>query len=111
MDDDERVRVSLGGLIRSAGLQVSLFASGRALLRRNLSWFACVVTDVQMPGMSGLELQAVLNGRAPGLPLVIMTAFPDSNVRSQAMAAGARAVLEKPCDPEELMVLLEAILK
>jgi len=109
VDDDTLVRASLGGLIRSLGLRVSLFASGPALLKQDLARFDCVITDVQMPAMSGLALQEALNARAPGLAVVILTAFSDSDLRTRAMAAGARAVLEKPCNPEELMTLLESI--
>jgi FixJ family two-component response regulator len=107
VDDDAFVLASMGKLIRSLGYGVELFPGGASLLEQDLQRFACVVSDLQMPEMSGLALQDKLKGVAPMLPVLILTAFPDEWARSHALAAGAFGFFEKPCDLDELVAKLE----
>lgn len=109
VDDDRLMRESLGTLIRSLGYEVRLFDGGLALLAEDLAVFGCVISDMQMPIMSGLMLQDEIRERAPDLPIVFLTAFPDDWARSRALAAGARAFFEKPCDLEGLVEVVEAV--
>jgi FixJ family two-component response regulator len=108
VDDDPGVRGSITSLLRSAGLVGVPFAAGEDLL----GWpdrhaLACIVTDLHMPGMSGMDLQHALNCGGWMQPLIVMTAFPTAIAREQMMAAGARAFLTKPVDPEALLEAIE----
>jgi FixJ family two-component response regulator len=99
VDDDEAVRTSTANLIRSFGFAADAFASGEELLRSpRLDATCCVVTDVQMPGMTGLELQTVLLARGHTLPIIFMTAYPEERTRRDALAAGAAGFFSKPFD-------------
>jgi len=109
VDDDRLVRLSMGNLIRALGYSVELFASGPLVLAGDLDRFSCVISDMQMPEMTGLMLQAALLERAPALPVIFLTAFPDESARSCALASGAQAFFEKPCDLDELVTTLEEI--
>ena len=71
---------------------------------------ACVISDMQMPGMSGIDLQTTLRERQLPIPMVFITAFPDADVRAQVMAAGAVGMLGKPCDGCALVNAIEAAL-
>lgn len=107
VDDDPDVRGSLDSLLRSALMTPHCFASAEELLTSGIeSELACIVTDLHMPGMTGLELQAEIGRRGWGVPLILVTAYPTEIVREQAKKAGAAAFLTKPVDPEGL---LEAI--
>lgn len=104
VDDDAAVREALEGLLRSAGFPVLLFASGEEFLASvRTSDTACLVLDVRMSGMSGLELQDQLNAAGIHIPIVFMTAHADSSVQARALAAGATEFLQKPFDDEELL--------
>ena len=109
IDDDKQVRVANARLIRSLGLAASTFASAPEFLGADVDRFGCVIADVQMPGMSGLQLQQTLKLSAPHLPLIFITAFPNERVRSRAMSEGARSFLEKPCDAETIISTLEEV--
>lgn len=99
VDDDDAIRVALSRLLRSLDYQVRAFDSAEAFLTAAGGTAAgCLVTDVQMPGMSGLELQRAVRQRWPDLPVIVITAFPEEAIREQAMAAGARHFLSKPFD-------------
>lgn len=108
MDDDPGVRGSIDSLVRSTGMTPLIFASADALLAANIADLACVVTDLHMPEMTGLELQTALQQRGWSVPLIVMTAFPTDAARDQAMAAGAHAFLTKPVDPDALLDAIEA---
>ncbi len=111
IDDDESVRVATGSLVRSLGLGATLFASAEAFLASAcLDDTACVITDVQMPGMSGVELQSFLLGRGQRTPIIFITAFPEERVRRQVDAAGAAGFLSKPFDGDAMIKCLEAAL-
>lgn len=104
VDDDPSVRDALLLLLRSAGLPGLGYASAEAFLR---DWRphhpACIVLDVMMPGMSGLDLQRVLKDRDIDLPVVVITGHGDVAMAVQALKIGAQDFIEKPCDEEALL--------
>jgi FixJ family two-component response regulator len=111
IDDDESLRLALVGLVRSLGLDGRGFASAEAFLESGeAKSFAVVVTDIQMPGMSGIELKQHLAGRHCTLPVIMITARPDPSLEEKAMAAGAVAFLRKPFEANVLIGLLEKAL-
>jgi non-heme chloroperoxidase len=104
VDDDEAIRVSLDNLIRSAGLRTQDFASAEAFLasdRRHET--ACLILDVRMARMSGLELQRRLAADGRRIPIVFITSHVDDEARARALEAGALAFLYKPCREDELL--------
>jgi FixJ family two-component response regulator len=112
IDDDESVRATTDSLVRSLGYIVHTFASAEEFLRSNrLDEFACVIADVQMPGMSGVQLQDHLRAQGYRVPFMFFTAFPDEKIRAQALAAGAICYLTKPFDGDSLIRFLQAALK
>ena len=112
IDDDESVRVTTDSLVRSLGCIVETFPSAEEFLRSDrIDDFACVIADVQMPGMSGVQLQQHLRAAGSRVPFIFLTAFPDERVRAQALAAGATCYLTKPCDTDSLVQCYEAALK
>jgi two-component system response regulator FixJ len=109
VDDDEGARDSLAFLIDCAGLSVRSFPSGEAFLHTNLPMArACVVTDVRMPGMSGIELVTELKRRGARVPVIVMTGHADVPLAIQAMKSGVLDFIEKPFDDE---TMLDAIRK
>jgi FixJ family two-component response regulator len=112
IDDDASVRATTDSLVRSLGYIVNTFASAEELLRSNLlDEVSCVIADVQMPGMSGVELQSYLLAQGCRVPFIFFTAFPDERIRAQALRAGAVCYLTKPFDAESLIQGLQAALK
>jgi FixJ family two-component response regulator len=112
VDDDEAPRRSLDNLIRSAGLRARGFASAEAFLESNqLGETDCLILDVRIPGMSGLELQRQLAQANSNLPIIFITAHGDRDQRTQALEAGAVAFLYKPFYDEELLQAINAALK
>lgn len=103
MDDDDSVRVALASLARSAGLRTRAFSSAAAFLAEDLSPFDCVVSDIQMPELSGFDLLRAVRSRRAELPVILITAFPDERVHERAITGGARFFLEKPCNPNLLV--------
>ena len=104
VDDDDLMRTALQGLLKSAGLLAQSFASAEEFLRSGHQRdTACLITDIRMPGMSGLELQAHLNADQCRIPTIFITAHGDANMRMQAMRAGAMDFLAKPFDDEALL--------
>ena len=111
IDDDESVRATTDSLVRSLGYIAYTFASAEEFLRSNrLDDFSCVIADVQMPGMSGVDLQAHLLTRGSRVPFIFFTAFPDERIRAQALRAGAICYLTKPFDGDSLVRGLQAAL-
>jgi FixJ family two-component response regulator len=107
IDDDESVRKGLSRLLAAEGFQVEAFASAREYLQRGpCEGLACVLLDVQMPGLSGLELQALMKEQDDDLPIVFLTAHGDIPKRVRVMKNGAVDFLTKPV---HVMPLLEAI--
>jgi FixJ family two-component response regulator len=111
IDDDELVRSSLAKLMRSIGLSTRTFASADEYLRSSgAEPFGCLISDIQMPGTSGLELQRVLQAKGSSPPMIMMTAFPSARVRAQALQGGAVCFVEKPVQEDDLIACLEAVL-
>src|SRR5262245_58465594 len=98
VDDDDALRNSLDNLLRSVGFRVQGFASAEAFLQaQHTPETACLLLDVRLPGMNGLELQRQLGAAHGSLPIIFVTAYANDAMRAQALAAGAVAVLSKPC--------------
>jgi FixJ family two-component response regulator len=109
VDDDQSVRQALEGLLRSAGLCVAAFASAEEFLRSaDLGATACLILDLQMPGMSGLDLQQRLVRGGHRMPIVVLTAHGDDEARARAIGAGAAAFMPKPFDGDLLLKAVEA---
>jgi FixJ family two-component response regulator len=107
VDDDEAILIGLSSLVRSAGYRVRLYRSAEAFLAdAGEPAPDCVLTDVQMPGMNGLELQAELMRGRPALPVIFMTAFPEAAIREKALRGGAREFLHKPFEAETILQVL-----
>jgi DNA-binding NtrC family response regulator len=104
VDDDLSVREGVGRLIRSAGLKVEAFASAQEFLSYwPLEALSCLVLDVQLPGISGLDLQQELRSRDAQIPIVFMTGYGDIPMSVRAMKAGAIEFLTKPFRDEDLL--------
>jgi FixJ family two-component response regulator len=112
IDDDGSVRVATGNLLRSRGYAVHTFGSAEEFLRSPyFDHTSCVIADVQMPAMSGLELQSLLLDQGRAIPFIFITAFPEESVRARAMNAGAICFLNKPFDRGTLMSCLDVALR
>lgn len=112
VDDDEAVRVALGGLLKSAGLTARAFESAETFIESGQqSQVACLIADIRMPGMSGLELQAKLNAEHCRVPIIFITAHGDAQMRMQAIRAGAVEFLAKPFNDEALLETVRAALE
>jgi FixJ family two-component response regulator len=112
VDDDESVREATKGLIRSLGYATATFASAEEYLRSDrMRDTSCLITDVQMPGMSGVELQDRLIAGGQRTPVIFMTAFPEENIRTRVLEAGAFGYLSKPFNDECLIECLDEALK
>ena len=112
VDDDEPVRVATDSFVRSLGYVVHTFSCAEELLRSNhLDEISCVIADVQMPGINGVELQAHLRSEGSDLPFIFFTAFPDDRMRARALRDGAICYLTKPFDGDELVAALRDVLK
>lgn len=104
VDDDELIRVSLQGLMKEAGFPSLAFESAEAFLNSGeQERTGCLIADIRMPGMSGLELQARLNQEHYRIPIIFITAQGDEKLRMQALRAGAVDFLTKPFDDEMLL--------
>jgi FixJ family two-component response regulator len=112
VDDDDLMRAALQGLLKSAGLAAQSFASAEEFLRSGHQHdAACLITDIRMPGASGLELQAQLNADHCRIPTIFITAHGDANMQVQAMRAGAMEFLAKPFDDEVLLGSVRAAME
>jgi FixJ family two-component response regulator len=111
VDDDESVRDALSNLLASLDLGVATFASAEEFLASPASRAAaCLITDVQMPGMSGLDLQRHLVASGNGIPVILITAFPRDHLRQQADAEGAFGFFAKPFDGRLMIDCIERAL-
>ena len=112
VDDDDAIRISLEDLIRSVGLRAQGFPSAEAFLRSNqLHETDCLILDVHIPGISGLELQHQLAATNSHLPIIFITAHENKDWRRQALHASAVAFLYKPFYEEALLNAIDAALK
>lgn len=111
IDDDESVRTATGSLVRALGYVVHTFASAEEFLQSpHVSDTSCLISDVQMPNIGGLELQRHLSSRHCPIPMIFITAFPDSKIEADALRAGAVCFLTKPFDGSILLnCLAEAL--
>src|SRR5215510_7212433 len=104
VDDDESVRTALKSLIDSVGYHAEVFASGEEFLKSPyVSETDCLIADVRMPGMSGLELQERLNAAGSGVPIVFISAHDDKDARTRGLRGGAIAFLQKPFSEDSLL--------
>jgi FixJ family two-component response regulator len=111
VDDDDSVRTALQGLLKAVGLPAQAFASAEGFLESGKQdQTACLIADIRMPGMSGLELQAKLNAERRRIPIIFITAHGDARMRMQALRAGAVEFLTKPFDDEALLESVRAAL-
>jgi FixJ family two-component response regulator len=111
VDDDEAVRLGLSSLIRSLGCVVRTFASGEDLLQSpHCGDISCIVSDIQMPDMSGLELHARLLAANTPIPTILITGYPDNEARKRALDAGVLCYLKKPLAYDELIACLQTVL-
>jgi FixJ family two-component response regulator len=112
VDDDDLMRSALQGLLKSAGLPAQAFASAEEFLKSGQQdQVGCLVADIRMPGMSGLELQAKLNADHCRIPTIFITAHGDEKMRMQALRAGAVEFMAKPFDDEALLESVRAALE
>jgi FixJ family two-component response regulator len=112
VDDDDLMRGALQGLLKEAGLPARAFASAEEFLKSGQQQeTGCLITDIRMPGMSGLDLQAKLNAEHCRIPTIFITAHGDARIRMQALRAGAVEFLAKPFDDEVLIESVRAALE
>jgi FixJ family two-component response regulator len=111
LDDDESVREATKGLVRSLGYAAATFASAEEFLESDrLHDTSCLIADVQMPGLSGVELQDRLTAAGNRTPIIFVTAFPEERIRARALAGGACGFLSKPFSDESLIGCLDKAL-
>ena len=112
VDDDDLMRNALDGLLKAVGLPAQAFASAEEFLKSGQHHqIACLIADIRMPGMSGLELQTKLNAERCRIPIIFITAHGDEKMRMQALRAGAVEFLAKPFDEEVLLESVRAALE
>jgi FixJ family two-component response regulator len=111
VDDDKSVREAVKMLIKSLGYPTATFASAEEFLDSGrLPDTACLITDVQMPGMSGVDLQRHLSANGHRMPVIFVTAFPEESVRQCALGGGAFGFLSKPFSEDSLIDCLDRAL-
>jgi FixJ family two-component response regulator len=111
VDDDPRIRESLESLIESAGLKARVFSLAEDFLHGELlATTSCLITDVRMPKMDGLELQRRVRLERPGLPVIFITAHHEDRIEQRAFAQGAAFFVRKPFDASELLRAIKSAL-
>lgn len=111
VDDDESVRDALKSLLDSMGFHAEVFASGEAFLNSpDISHTDCLIADVRMPGMSGLQLQERLNAAKSSIPIIFISAHDDGDARARGLRAGAVDFLKKPFSEDALVRAISACL-
>jgi FixJ family two-component response regulator len=112
VDDDDLMRGALQGLLKAVGVRARAFSSAEEFLESGQQHqTACLIADIRMSGMSGLELQAKLNAEQCRIPTIFITAHGDERMRMQALRAGAVEFLAKPFDNEALLESVRAALE
>jgi FixJ family two-component response regulator len=112
IDDDESLRTALVSLIRSLGLQARSFGSAEEFLNAGeMQSFACIISDIQMPGMSGVDLKRHLTAQDVRTPVIMITAHSEHGLKERALASGAFCFLKKPFDANDLIDCVERALK
>ena len=108
IDDDDSMRCAMKSLVTSLGLRVHTFRSAEEFLKSpSVDDTSCLITDLQMPGLSGIELQSLLVAQARHMPIILVTAFPEERMRNRAIEAGALGFLSKPFESQMLIKLIE----
>jgi FixJ family two-component response regulator len=108
IDDDDSMRCAMKSLVTSLGLRVHTFRSAEEFLQSpRVDDTSCLITDLQMPGLSGVELQSLLLSQARHMPIILVTGFPEERMRNRAMEAGALGFLSKPFESQTLIKLIE----
>jgi FixJ family two-component response regulator len=111
VDDDVSAREALQGLLRASGFAPDIFSSAEEFLQSDrLNEMSCLITDIHLGGMSGLQLQGRLVASGYRIPVIVITAFPDNRVRERALSAGAVGFLDKPFDMEDLLTYIQSAL-
>ena len=112
VDDDALIRETLKDLLDSAGYASVVFSSGQGLLKsKRLATFACLITDMRMPGTTGVELHQQLVAAGHAIPTILITAYPDDSVRARAARAGILCYLPKPVTSEALLACVDEALE
>jgi FixJ family two-component response regulator len=112
VDDDQAVRDALGNLLESVGLRVEAFASAEEFVNSNtVNHRSCLILDVHLPRMSGLELMDHLSRKSDTVPIIFVTAHANDEVRSRALQAGAVSFLYKPFSSKDLLSAVHSTLK
>ncbi len=112
VDDDETVRNATQSLVRALGYRASTFASADEFLKsEQVHDTSCLITDVRMPGLTGLDLQDHLIAQGHRIPIIFMTGFAEDGIRERALKAGAVGFLSKPCNVNQLIGCLDTALK
>ena len=112
VDDDESVRDTTKDLLESAGLSTATFESAENFLQsKGTCAIRCLVADMRMPGMTGLELYGHLAAAGNPIPTVLITAYPDERTRVRALKAGVTCFLAKPFSPEDLLACIETAMR
>lgn len=110
VEDDESLRLALIALIRSAGYEARGFASGEEYLALQDGRCACVITDLHMPGINGIEMMLKLRAMGYSVPAIMITARAEGSIEGRALAAGAVCILRKPFEAEALLACLQTAL-
>ena len=111
VDDDESMREALRGLMKSLGFTAEAFASAEEFLSsRQLLRTSCLIADVQMPGMTGLELHRHLLASGKTIPTILITAYPNEGMRARALGDGVVCYLNKPFDENDLLCCIRSSL-
>jgi FixJ family two-component response regulator len=111
IDDDESMREAIKGLVRSLGYTVEAVGSAQEFLgSRHLRRTSCLIADMQMPGMTGLELYQRLLDSGKPVPTILITAYPETGVREHALAAGVIGFLSKPFEQDDLLACIRSAL-
>ena len=111
IDDDDSVRSSVRSLVRSLGLSARTFGSAEEFLQSpDLDDTSCLISDLQMPGLNGVELQRLLLAQGRRIPIIFVTAFPEERIRVRAMESGALGFLSKPFECQSLIKLIDKAL-
>jgi FixJ family two-component response regulator len=112
VDDDASVRLAVESLVKSLGHTTVTFASAEAFLQaKSFGRVGCLITDIKMPGMTGIQLQDALLVRGEHVPIIFITAYPEARVRDQVLAAGAVCFLGKPFDSADMIRCLAIALR
>jgi FixJ family two-component response regulator len=112
IDDNESMQDSLSDLIESGGFEAQCFGSAKAFLESDShNRAACLIVDIRMPNISGLELQTKLKQEKCNVPIIFITAFDDAEIRAQAMKEGAVEFFAKPFDHQQLLKMLRHTVK